>query len=227
MDETIIIVAVIVFIGLIVFFGYFFSKKTIILRKLKKSASRRIANITDGEYAKITGKVEYSGTPLTAPLSGRSCAYFHVLVEQRVSTGKSSHWKTIIEEEVAGSFGIRDGDYCARIDSNKVKSYIVDDRKYTSGFMNDASEVLERYLKNHGYESENFMGMNKTIRYREGILEEGEIIAVLGKCRWLSVESGQWSDTYGKVLVISPTEKDTVYLSDDPETVKQLTMDNG
>ena len=226
MDEPIIIVAVIVFIGLIVFFGYFFSKKTIILRKLKKSAARRIANVTDGEFAKITGKVEYTVTPITAPLSSRTCAYYHVLVEQRVSTGKSSHWKTIIEDEVAGSFGIRDGEYCARIDSNKVKSYIVDDMKYTSGFMNDASEVLEQYLKDHGQESENFMGMNKSIRYREGVLEEGELISVMGKCRWVSAESGEWSDSYGKVLIISPAENDAVYLSDDPETVKQLTVEN-
>jgi hypothetical protein len=226
MDETIIIVAVILFIGLIVFFGYFFSKKTIILRKLKKSAAQRVANVTDGEFAKIIGKVEYTGTPLTAPLSGRTCAYYHVLVEQRVSSGKSSHWKTIIEEEVAVDFGIRDGDYCARIDGNKVKSYIVDDRKYTSGFMNDASEVLERYLKNHGYESEGFLGINKTIRYREGVLEEGELISVMGKCRWVSAESSEWSDSYGKVLVIGPTEKDAVYLSDDPETVKQLKIEN-
>lgn len=226
MDETIIIVAIIVLIGLIVFFGYFFSKKTIILRKLKKSASQKMAHVIDGEFAKITGKVEYTGSPLTAPLSGRTCAYYHVKVEQRVSTGKSSHWKTIIEEEVAGSFGIREGDYCARIDGNKVKSYIVDDRKYSSGFLNDASGVLQQYLKNHGQESENFLGMNKTIRYREGVLEEGELISVMGKCRWEKAESGQWSDSYGKVLVISPTEKDAVYLSDDPETVKQLTVEN-
>jgi hypothetical protein len=226
MDEPIIIVAVIVFFGLIVFFGYFFSKKTIILRRLKKSDAKKIANVTDDEVVKITGKVEYTGTPLTAPLSGRTCAYYHVLVEQRVSSGKSSHWKTIIEEEVSGSFGIRDGDYCARIDSNKVKSHIVDDRKYSSGFMNDASEVLEQYLSDHGHDSKNFLGMNKSIRYREGVLEEGELITVLGKARWEKAESGQWSDSYGKVLVIGPTDKEPVYLSDDPETVKQLTVEN-
>ena len=63
-------------------------------------------------------------------------------------------------------------------------------------------------------------------RYREGVLEEGELITVLGKARWEKAESGQWSDSYGKVLVIGPTDKEPVYLSDDPETVKQLTVDS-
>lgn len=226
MDKVILIIVACVLIGIFILFGYYFSTKTVVLRKLKKATYRRISNFIDGEFAKITGKVECIGIPLTAPLSGRTCAYYHVLVEQRVSSGKSSHWKTIIEEEVSGSFGIRDGDYCARIDGNMVKSHIVDDRKYKSGFMNDASEVLEQYLSDHGHDSKNFLGMNKSIRYREGVLEEGELIAVLGKARWEKAESGQWSDSYGKVLVIGPTDKEPVYLSDDPETVKQLTVEN-
>jgi hypothetical protein len=219
-QQNIFIIAVFVIAGLLTLFSFYYNKKARIKRKLKKSPVKRIATVTDGEVVKITGKVEYTGEPLTAPLSGRTCACYHVLVEQRVSSGKNTHWKTIIEEEIFGSFGIRDEDYCARFDGNKVKSYIVQDRKYTSGFRNDALEVLERYLKNHGYESENFLGMNKTIRYREGVLEEGETIAVLGKARWEKAESGQWSDSYGKVLIISPTEKEPVYLSDDPGTIE-------
>jgi len=220
MDKIIFIGAFIILFGFIVFLN-FFSKKATIIRKLKKSANQKIANVTDGEIARITGKVELIAEPLTAPLSGRSCVFYHVLVEQRVSTGKSVRWKTLIEEEVAGEFGIRDDDYCARIEGGNMKSYIVDDRKFTSGYMNDASEDLLQYLRRHGYDSENFLGLNKTIRYREGILEEGETIAVLGKCRWQSAESGQWSDTYGKVLVIGPAGKEPVYLSDGPMTTKQ------
>jgi hypothetical protein len=206
-------------VAMIIFVTNYFKKKAIIRRKLKKAVTKSISSFLDGEFAKIVGKVELTGTPLNAPLSGRPCAYYSVLVEQKVSSGKSSHWKTLIEEEVAGPFGIRDGMSCARVEAEWMASYIVPDRKYTTGFMEDATEKLSSYLKQHGHESENFMGLNKTLRFREGILEEGEKISVLGKGKWERADTGQWSDDYGKVLVFRSAKEALVYLSDDPETV--------
>ncbi len=213
-------------IGIIVFASNYFNKKAIVRRKLKKAPARKISNFADGEIAKIVGKVELISKPLIAPLSGRQCAYYYVLIEQYESTGKSSHWKTIIEEEVAGTFGMRDGNYCAQIESKDVKTYIIQDRKYSSGFMNDASEVLVRYLKKYGKESENILGFNKTLRYKEGILEEGELITVLGKGTWKTANQDQFADTYGKVLVISSSKETNVYMSDDPKTVNSSTNKN-
>ncbi|MCX6286901.1 MAG: hypothetical protein NTY96_07290 [Bacteroidetes bacterium] len=103
-----------------------------------------------------------------------------------------------------------------RIDSRQVESYIVDDAKYSSGIFNDPSEVLENYLNSHDKKSEDFIGFNKSLRYKEGILEEGEVISVLGKASWKHAESGEWSDDFGKLLIIGPTEKMPVYLSDAP-----------
>lgn len=219
METNIAIIAItagVLITGLIIWLSYYFSKKSVVRRKLKKATVRRISNFVDGETARITGKVEFTGKPLTAPLSGRPCAYFYVLIEQQVSTGKGAHWQKYIEEEVAGKFGIRDGKHCAIVDCNKVKSYIVQDRKYSSGFMHDAPENLERYLSRYGKDSTNMLGWNRTLRYREGIIEEGETISVLGKGEWKRAEQDQWSDDYGKVLMIRPPEGTPVYLTDDP-----------
>jgi hypothetical protein len=221
MDQQIYIILVaVIIVGGILFFGIYFSKKAIIKRKLKKAISERMADFVNGDIAKVVGKVEYVSKPLVAPLSGRQCAYYHVLVEQKVSSGKSSYWKTLIKKEKTGTFVIRDGKYCAHINAVNIKSYVVEDRKYRSGFLKDATDVLEKYLNEHGIKSENFLGFNKTIRYKEGVLEAGEMIAAMGRGEWKSAAQEQLPDTYGKVLVIGSTEKEAVYLSDDPDTVK-------
>ena len=173
-SQVIIIIVVVLIIAAIAFISNYYSKEAIVKRKLKKAIDKKISDFISGDIAKIVGKVEVVGEPLTAPLSGRKCGYYYVLIEERVSSGKSHHWKTIIEEEVAGRFVVRDGRYCAHINTQNVKSYIVQDRVYKSEFGEDATAVLEKYLNDHGQKSEGYFGMNKTIRYKEGVLEEGE-----------------------------------------------------
>ncbi len=211
---------------MIVLISLYFNKKAVIKRKLKKAIGKRISDFISGDIAKVVGKVEYVGEPLIAPLSGRRCAYYYVLVEQQVSTGKSSHWENVIEEEVGGKFVIRDGRHCAHINSRNIKSVLVEDRQYKSGFGNDATSELERYLNAHGQKSEGTFGWNKNMRYKEGVLEEGELIAAMGKGEWKTADQAQLPDTYDRVLEISATEQEPVYLSDDPETVKTTYSEN-
>jgi len=218
MNETNIIPFIIGGITIIlIFLSFYFKKKAIIKRKLKKAPHKRIYHFRNGEVAKFTGVIEAVDGQLTAPLSKRKCSYYHIIVEQRVSTGKSSRWKKIIEETKSNKFVIRDSSACAYIDSNEIKSHIVFDKKYSSGFLNDASNDLENYLRKHGRESESFLGFNKTIRYREGILEEREKVAVLGKGKWIDGEELGLPKKYDRILSITNHEV-PIYLSDDPET---------
>ena len=64
------------------------------------------------------------------------------------------------------------------------------------------------------------------MRYKEGVLEEGELIAAMGKGEWKTADQAQLPDTYDRVLEISATEQEPVYLSDDPETVKTTYSEN-
>lgn len=201
----------------IVVLTFYFSKKAVIKRKLKKAEQKRIADFRDGDIAKIVGEVEFVDKPLMAPLSNRECSCYYVHIEQKVTSGKNSHWKTLIEEEVACKFLIKDGSQYAFINDDNIKSYIVQDRNYSSGFLNDASNHLEQYLNSKGYESEGFLGLNKTLRYKEGILEKGEEIAVLGKGEWKNSELVGLPAKYGRVLEITSLDE-AIYLSDDPDT---------
>lgn len=220
--EYFLLIGVLLLVAVIVFFRYYYSRKAVVLRKLKNAVDKHISGFVNGNIAKIVGRVDIVGNPLYAPLSGRKCAYYYVMVEQRVSNGKSTYWKPIIEEERAGEFLVKDGRYSVHINALKVKSYLVQDRIYTSGFMEDATEVLEKFLRAHGHKSENLIGLNKSLRYKEGVLEQGEVVAVMGRGEWKDAAQFNLPSTTERVLVIAATEDEPVYLSDDPATVRSI-----
>jgi hypothetical protein len=217
--------ASIVFVAIIVFVSVYFSKKATIKRKLKNAISKKITDFTSGQFAKVVGNVEFVDEPLKAPLSGRPCACYYLLIEQHVSTGKSSHWKKILEDEKSVKFVVRDGRSVAYVNDYPIKRYIVQDQKYRSGFMNDATPQLKSLLRQYGLTDETWLGFNKSLRYTEGILEKNEVIAALGIGTWKNAAQLSLPESYGRVLEISAPENDFIYLSDDPDTVKNLHAD--
>ena len=198
-------------------YSYFFSRSAVIKRKLKKAIRMRVNEFRDGDIAKVVGVVEIEGEPLLAPLSGRPCCYYHVTVEQRVQSGKSSSWRTIIDEEFGGDILLRDGDDLARLSGNAYTSLIVKDRDFSSGFLNDATPELEAYLSSDGTESENVIGMNKSLRYKEGILEAGESISAIGQGYWKIEDHPQGRR---KVLELIGLASEPIVVSDDPDTLE-------
>ena len=210
----------IIVIGIITY-SIFFSKAAIVKRRLRKTGGKKISEFQTGEVAKAIGAVKFIGKPLIAPLSGRYCSYYHILVEELRSNGKSSSWHTVVEEEIAGHVVIKDGRDYAVIETGMVKTYLVDDKQYNSGFMNDATEVLNGYLKTHGIDSVSWIGMNKRIRYKEGVLEEGELVAVAGKGTWKRKDEVKLELPVERVLVIGPDDKEPVYFSDDKDVAKE------
>jgi hypothetical protein len=213
-------IIIIVAVAIAIFSSLLFSKKAIIKRKLKKAPLKKISRFRTGDIAKIVGKVEIVGDALSAPLSQRKCAHYHVHIEQQRSSGKNSHWTTLVNDQGNCPFVINDGGFYAFVKSTDLKKYVVQDRKYTSGFLDDAEPFLEKYLKSKGHESENWLGLNKTLRYKEGVLEDGERIAVMGKGKWENAHSLGLPEHYGEVLVIGSMDEPKVYLSDDPSTLK-------
>ncbi|MCB0755935.1 MAG: hypothetical protein H6603_06595 [Flavobacteriales bacterium] len=209
-----------VVIGLIVY-NYYFSRNARINRRLKKAPWKEIKYVRTGETVKIVGTVVPLEKLLVAPLSKRPCAHYFVKVEEKRSSGKNSHYHTIIEQEITSKFLIQDGEHYAIIDAYHVQSNIMIDANYSSGTFNDATPMLEDFLRQHGHESEGFLGFNKSMNYEEGILEPGEEIAVLGVGQWKSAQEVGLPAKYGHVLVISAADGEHVYVSDNPETTEQ------
>ncbi|MFP9113615.1 hypothetical protein ACLI1A_06715 [Flavobacterium sp. RHBU_3] len=201
----------IVFIAIIIY-QFFFSKKAVVKRSLKKFPVTRIGNFKEGERGRITGTIIYAGKILEAPLSGRECCHYYVHIEES-SGGKSNSWNTLVEEEITGTVVLQDGNHYALMKHANLKSYIVQDRDYSSGTFNDATPQLEAYLNDRGHESVGVLGFNKSIRYKEGILEQGERVTVAGLGEWKQAEDVGLPAEYGTVLVMR-SGTDTIYMSD-------------
>lgn len=178
-----------------------------------------IAHFKNDDIAKVRGEVKFVKEPLIAPLTGRACEHYRIVVEEQRRSGKSRSWHTIIEEEESSNFLVKEGSHYALMDHKNRKCYLVPDAKYNSGFLNDATPELEAFLNKHGKSSEGFLGMNKTIRYREGVLEEGELVAVTGMGRWMETAYFNLNLETDKILVLVAPEGDEIYLSDDSDLI--------
>src|SRR5690606_24705151 len=105
----------------------------------------RVVDVITGERARIVGTVEVD-RPLVAPLSGRSCVCWRVVVEERRRSGKTSYWKPIIDEHDATDFFLRDGEARALIRTAHVHPVLERDGRFTSGFLHEPAPALERFL---------------------------------------------------------------------------------
>lgn len=216
MEKNFVLIPFFLILGFVFLIGFMFSKKVIVKRNLKKYRVKPIADFKEGERSRIIGKVVYVGKPLQAPLSGRTCSHYYVHIEEK----GSDSWTTCMEEEKSGNVVLQDGDYYALIKHANLKSYIVQDQKYSSGTFNDATPLLERYLKKHGHDTKGLLGFNKQLRYSEGILEEGERVTVAGLGEWKQAEDLGLPESYGKVLVMHGGN-DSLYLTDARDIVNQ------
>jgi len=168
----------VVAIGLV---AYYNSETMKIRRALRSAARVSAAEFPDGGEGKLVGRLEILGEPLIAPLSQRPCAYYELTVEQQRSSGKSSHWYTLFREVNGQPFGLDDSSDCRVIvDPRGARVSLVVDAHTKSGTFDDATPVEEELLRRHGHESRGWI-FNKTLRYREGVLEGGELVAVLGR----------------------------------------------
>ncbi len=217
--EILFVVFVIVIAGLGVF-SYFSSRKARILRKFRKTPGKKMKDVQNGDVVRMIGRIHYVGKPTIAPLSDRECAYYYVLVERKQSSGKSSHWVDLVEEEKSANFLIHDGEHVAYIADKSVETLFVMDRNYASGFMNDATPKLEAYLKEHDEESVGILGFNRTIRYTEGVFEQNERVGVFGTCTWEPATDHGLPEALGNIIVVRSTAEEPVYLSDDSRTMR-------
>ena len=189
-----IIAALIVVILLISLFSFFFNEEARTKRALKQTPVSSFTTFKDGQIGKIVGQVILKDKALISPLTQQECAGYHVIVqEERESTHKdadgdehtSTEWHTIIEEKLISDFLLKNAEGIALVRSRGNNTAINKEHQFKSGIFNDSTPTLEAFLNKHGEKSTTFFGNNKTLRYVEGLLEEGEKVAVLGKGKWL------------------------------------------
>jgi hypothetical protein len=193
----------------------YFSRKAVVLRNLRQADKKTIASFADGDKGKISGKIVFSGQILTAPLSGKKCVYYYILVERR--DGKN--WKKLFEEEKKADVVVTDGTGFAIIDTRFTMSYLVPDTSLDSGTFEDPTPKLKNYLSGINIDTQGLFGLNKTLRVIEGVLEENEDCTVSGTGQWNLSADHKIRIPSNKILVmtVSDPENEKVYITDDPE----------
>jgi hypothetical protein len=126
-----------------------------------------VADVPDGKICRIDGIVgEYAST-LRAPLSGRACVYYMVLVEESGRT-----WT----EREGVAFGLEDASGRAVIDPSSARVALLLDHREDLKALRDATPQQDAVLLRHGYD---VRGAGDLIFY-EAVIAVGERITVVG-----------------------------------------------
>lgn len=222
--EAFLPVIFIVFFLIIAFSMYFFSKKKVILRQLAKFQFKSISQFKTNQPTKITGKVLQTHEPFVVPFSKRKCVAFEIKIEQKVSTGKSSRWKTLIVKEDIQDFFIEErGEVIIikpTVSPKNYHSYLVKDKSISSGTFKDPTPEFLKLLKDFNIKADGFFGFNKTLRYSERVLEVGETVVAAGIAKWKSLEEPIEGYNYSKIAALESTEEQKLFITDLPEARK-------
>lgn len=206
-------------------YRWYFSSDQKARRAMKAVPKLPAARVENGQVARVVGHARPEQT-VSAPLSGRACAYWRIVVEEQRGGGKNRHWVTIIDEHDGVDFLLESGDDRVLVKTSYVQCVLEKDGKFSSGFLNDASPELEAFLSERGHTSQGLV-FNKGMRYREGVVEPGELVAVVGVGRWerdpdesASAGAGYRDAHVPQRLVMDAPEDGPLLLSDEPEMLR-------
>ena len=219
----IIIISVII---IVIILGVYFNKKNTVLRKLSKFKHKRITQFRTNELTKITGNVLPVKDPFVAPYSQRKCVAYIFEIEQKVQSGKSSHWKTLVKEKDIQAFFIEQNNESVMVKPSKKNKdymiYMVEDEKVSSGTFNNPTAKFEKILNRYDIKHEDWFGFNKTLRYTERILEIGETITVGGIAKWKVLNEEIEGYRFSKIASLESGNKYKIIITDLPKAITPL-----
>jgi E3 ubiquitin ligase len=112
---------------------------------------------------------------LTAPLSGRRCVYYAVVVSHH----QGRQWNTVVNERRGTSFAVADGTGRAIIDPANAELALCFDESERTDWLDRPTPAQEKILARHGITSTGWL-FPKTLRFEEAVVEVGDVVSVIG-----------------------------------------------
>jgi hypothetical protein len=130
---------------------------------------------------RVTGRIHRDAKLLEAPLSGRSCVVYELVVDE-LSSAASSFGERLLDLRQACPFLLKDDSGTARIDpaGPGFVALIHDRVGVTGGIYPGKHLALSRVLESCGLLPMTWFGRWRPLRYAEGVLEPGELVTVGG-----------------------------------------------
>lgn len=171
----------------------YFERGTAVRRKMRAVPLTTIAEAKEGQRVRLQGIP--TGSPLQAPLSGRPCVFFHLLVDELFIGQKVNYWKRRTEEEGWVDFVLVDATGQLLVKTEGAVSGALFHSARTGAFVVDPS--LERaFLERQAAKGVRIPSrLHRDIRMTEAILQVGQTIAVVG-----TVKDGRLVSVPGKPL---------------------------
>jgi len=127
-----------------------------------------IGELPDGEVGRIMGTVRAHARTLTAPLSGRACVYYMVLVEQAGAINM------MLRDGVA--LALEDTSGRAIIEPAAASVAVLLDHREQARSLHEATSSQDAVLARNGYD---IRGAGELVFY-EAVVEVGERVTVVG-----------------------------------------------
>lgn len=146
-------------------------------------------------YGKASGRVRALEQQLVSPLSRTDCVFFHFKVEEQhtrtvtspgphgrgTTTRTETYWVTVITDKQAINCAIEDKTGAAWLDILDAETVLESSGHLHTGLFSNAPKHLERTLqRNYGYSPQGWF-FNKSLRYTEVVLSDGDKVFVIGK----------------------------------------------
>lgn len=185
-----------------------------------------IEKVSGGRVASIAGRVTKPQEPVVAPISGRRCVFYQVRVVRQLE----DDGEEVICENHGTDFTVADESGEALI--RMADAEVVVDRaaNVESGEFDAASAAMEALLARHNETSTATEAMlaqhnprtpgssgNRRLRYIEGVVQEGDMVTVLGRGEWEPDPSAKSDASYremGTRLVFSAVKNQRLVVSD-------------
>ena len=131
------------------------------------------------------GLVEIAGkanpkTLLKGPFSGKECVYYKYTIEEYRREGKHSRWVKLKEGSSDEKFYLEDYTGKVLVDPKEAEVDIPIDCEIESGFGEDPPETIKKFISSVELSYEGFLGLNKTMRYREYHIAPGDNLFIIG-----------------------------------------------
>lgn len=214
--ETMVIIGLsLVLAGLVLFaIGlYFYKKKQVIA----DTPTSKIRSVAIGLVELVGQVIPIQERMFKSPFTDKDCVYYRYTIEEYRSNGKNSSWVTIKNGEQKDLFYLKDDTGTILIDPTGAHIEAKQDFEYQSGLGRDPPEQVIRFLAAHHVAHEGFLGLNKTMRYRETIIVPDDTLYIMGTAGENPYQKETTANHVESLMIQKGTHEKQFYISDKSE----------